>query len=416
MPILQKKRTLVVKSKEHNFMQLLFKRTALMDSKRISELDALRGVAAFIVLIGHCFAIYPPVYDIFNSRSTSNPSYLLKSFTFSPLHIFWNGHAAVILFFILSGFVLSVSHYHGPKFYYPGYLIKRLCRLYIPYIIIVTISVLLINFYQGKHGIENVSYPYDESWSSKINITDYLKLLILTGKIDVVDLPLWTIIIEIKISIILPVFIMLIKKLSFIKNLLLILVCIVIVKLSMHVSVISYIPDFKILYFLPFFLAGSVLYRFRVEIMSLKINNMATQLILYCLILTLCNWEWIIVWIIKYDKNSIYYMINDYIVAFGCILLMIVTISNVGAIKKILNTKALQFLGQISYSLYLVHVIVIMFILYSFRSAENIFLVPLIIVATLLFSYAYYLYIEQPSIKLGKYLAANFTQKLKTIE
>src|ERR1035437_6618026 len=143
-----------------------------MNSKRISELDALRGIAAFIVLISHCFAVYPTVYEIFCSRSLINTNTILKYFTFSPLHIFWNAHAAVILFFILSGFVLSVSHYTDSKFDYGSYLIKRMCRLYIPYFAIVTISVLLINFYQGKHGINNLSYPFSESWSSKINFTE----------------------------------------------------------------------------------------------------------------------------------------------------------------------------------------------------------------------------------------------------
>jgi peptidoglycan/LPS O-acetylase OafA/YrhL len=387
-----------------------------MNSNRISELDALRGIAAFTVLIGHCFAVFPAAYDIFTSRSMETTNYTLKYLTFSPLHIFWNGHAAVTLFFILSGFVLSVSHYDVRKFKYSNYIVKRMCRLYIPYIVIVTISVLLGNFYQSKYGIDNVSYPFLESWSSKINYIDYIKLSLLHGKTNIVDFPLWTIIIEIEISIILPFFIMLIKRFNLILNILFILLCIVSVKLLVHTSLSNSIPDIKHLYFLPFFMVGSLMYKFRLKIKSWKMNNMIFKLLIYSSILILCNWEWMMVWFIKFDKNSFLYLISDFMVAIGCILLMIVVLSSTGSIKNTLNTLAFQFLGKISYSLYLVHVIVIMFVLYNFKSTKLDYLIPLFIISTLLVSYAYFLYIEQPSVKIGKYLASTFTKETKIIE
>jgi len=381
-----------------------------MNNERIPELDALRGVAAFTVLLNHCFAVYPGIYGVLSSKSIAGAGFLLSVFSFSPLHIFWNGRAAVILFFVLSGFVLSISHYNGLKFYYGSYLIKRICRLYIPYFIIITISVFLLNYYQGSHETEQISYQFNRSWNTKINICDYIYLLLLHGKVDIVNFPLWTVIIEIEIAIILPFCIMLIKRLNFYSNMIFIVAYLIILKLAAHtISNLDIIA--RNLYYLPFFLFGSLLYKHRMKFRNLRVTNAFYIVTTYVVISILCNWEWLIVWFVKYDKDNFLFFINDYMIAIGSILLIIICISNFGSIKKVLNKAAFQFLGRISYSLYLIHVVVILFVLYYFRFTNYKYQVLTVITSCLLVSYGYYLCIERPSIKLGKYLASRFRGK-----
>ena len=88
-------------------------------ARRLTSLDALRGIASFSVVLCHCWTAIPNA-----ARAT------LASSMWSPLiDIFTNGSAAVIIFFVLSGYVLSLPFFHGTQPGYPRYLFKRFCRI-----------------------------------------------------------------------------------------------------------------------------------------------------------------------------------------------------------------------------------------------------------------------------------------------
>lgn len=75
-------------------------------SRRISELDSIRGLAALSVVLCQILNIFPP---------------LPKILSYTPIRIFWE---AVVLFFVLSGFVLSIPFIRTTNFSYTGFLIK----------------------------------------------------------------------------------------------------------------------------------------------------------------------------------------------------------------------------------------------------------------------------------------------------
>ncbi|MEH7247503.1 acyltransferase family protein, partial [Neobacillus niacini] len=75
-------------------------------SNRLEELDSLRGIASLTVVIHHTLLTLP-IFLAAHQHEQIN-STIVKIFTNSPLHIIWGGHEAVILFFVLSGFVLSL--------------------------------------------------------------------------------------------------------------------------------------------------------------------------------------------------------------------------------------------------------------------------------------------------------------------
>ncbi|WP_160149811.1 acyltransferase family protein [Legionella beliardensis] len=107
-------------------------------NQRIEFLDGLRGWAAFVVLIGHLYPcwLYPP-----------SDSPLSQLFYHTPLKLFTDGPSAVILFFLLSGFVLSFNFF---KNYDYNALISmaqfRYFRLLIPILCSVLISYLFMRF------------------------------------------------------------------------------------------------------------------------------------------------------------------------------------------------------------------------------------------------------------------------------
>ncbi len=84
---------------------------------RVRSLDSLRGIAALMVVLHHCAITYFP---------ESRPSWI----THTPLRLLVDGHAAVLTFFALSGFVLFHSFTNVDRFDYFPYIVKRFTRIY----------------------------------------------------------------------------------------------------------------------------------------------------------------------------------------------------------------------------------------------------------------------------------------------
>lgn len=104
--------------------------------ERVSELDAMRGIAAALVLLHHAYGMAPDLDTLGNAIVDRAVHTLMH---FSPLRIFEFGRGPVLFFFVLSGYVLTRGLLrHGS----PGLLAfaaQRSVRLLLP----VAASVLL---------------------------------------------------------------------------------------------------------------------------------------------------------------------------------------------------------------------------------------------------------------------------------
>jgi peptidoglycan/LPS O-acetylase OafA/YrhL len=89
----------------------------------IVELDSLRGVAALIVVFDHFTRLW----------REASPSTSLRYISHLPF--LENGRSAVIMFFVLSGFVLTMPMLAGKGQVYPVYAVRRICRIYLPYVV-----------------------------------------------------------------------------------------------------------------------------------------------------------------------------------------------------------------------------------------------------------------------------------------
>ena len=118
----------------------MFARAARTDT-RLSELDALRGVAALVVLLHHASQLLPwpivPGLEIGEALGRI----LLDT---TPLRVFVNARAAVLLFFVLSGYVLTRSLLRGgTTASLAAYAVQRSVRILVPTAAAVGLSVLL---------------------------------------------------------------------------------------------------------------------------------------------------------------------------------------------------------------------------------------------------------------------------------
>lgn len=177
-------------------------------SGRVHSLDGLRGVGALVVVVHHSLLVVPalallyvaPAGGQIESPRAFSVEWWLNS---TPLRVFWAGHEAVLVFFVLSGLVLTAPLVkHGrPGAEWAGYYLRRLCRLYLPVwaaLVLAVVWCLLVS--RGSHvgGTWLASHP-DPSLH---NVSHDSLLLMGTSNLDS---PLWSLRWEVLFSLLLPV-------------------------------------------------------------------------------------------------------------------------------------------------------------------------------------------------------------------
>ncbi|ALE82194.1 acyltransferase family protein [Pseudonocardia sp. HH130629-09] len=96
---------------------------------RVPALDGPRGVASLVVVVNHCLMTDPTLAAVAAGTGRAAPGTLAWWLAYTPLHLVWAGTEAVLLFFVLSGFVLTGSATRD-GFGWGSYYAQRLPRLY----------------------------------------------------------------------------------------------------------------------------------------------------------------------------------------------------------------------------------------------------------------------------------------------
>jgi peptidoglycan/LPS O-acetylase OafA/YrhL len=151
---------------------------------RIGHLDSLRGLAALTVLSQHALMLLP-----------DHGGWLWRA----P---FYNGREAVILFFVLSGFVLYLPWAEGKPPAYGGFWIRRICRIYLPYMAAIGCSALAMAWVGG-----HPAYPVQEMWMGPSAGAAFLVGLDLLGTFEHAEglLPVaWSLVVEARASLLFP--------------------------------------------------------------------------------------------------------------------------------------------------------------------------------------------------------------------
>jgi len=167
--------------------------------ERYAHLDGLRGIAAAIVLVSHTLG-----YLWHAECYGGGPVKTAFGFTVqkTPLALLLNGHAAMVCFFVLSGFVLSKRHLRPvPRLSaIAGDLAKRPFRLILATHPSAVVAAMLMfdGFYQNRKAGEILDSPTLASMRSECSAMELVKALIdplvgLTAKFNEVG---WTLFIE----------------------------------------------------------------------------------------------------------------------------------------------------------------------------------------------------------------------------
>lgn len=361
------------------------------EKKHFKELDSLRGLAAMMVVIYHWIHLWP---------ENHYPRVLHLLLTLTPLALFLNGHASVVLFFILSGFVLSLPQVRGRKVDYSGYLVKRVCRIYIPYLAALLIAVVACRRF---HGLDAYDQWFERTWHDAPHWKMLLRHLLLIGDYpsDVYNTAFWSLVQEMRVSIVFPVLCWLVLRLRATASLIMaaaLFVCEGFVERHTALP----LPDLQTIACTGTFIVGILL---ALYLEPLRSWLSKTKPGVYWAVFAMCLALYIFTPALAYHLH--FKVIgSDGILAIGAAGIILFALAD-KHVSRIILGPVVSFLGHVSYSLYLFHGTVLFFFAYLFhdRLSPFIWFVPYLAVS-LAGAALMYRWVEVPSITMGKRLAS----------
>ncbi|WP_409295922.1 acyltransferase family protein [Peribacillus sp. SCS-26] len=380
-------------------------------NNRLEELDSLRGLAAITVMLNHFIMVLPILSDSNNTFVT-----LIKN---TPLHFFWAGHEAVILFFILSGFVLSLPFLRNTNTSYTRYLFKRFCRIYIPYVVAITFAILLCSIF-SREGIGNLSDWFNIAWTDEITLSGIFNHLFMIGdyKNFQYNPVIWSLIHEIRISLIFPFIMLIVLRLTWKKSLavavLLTLTGFAGIKVSeIYFGYINYGGSiFDSVYYSSMFVVGALLAKHLHELKIIvgKVRKWNPLLITIALLSYTYTW-----WF--FPNNNLFHVrfVNEWVTVLGVVIFILMSLVSQKA-SLFLTSRICTFFGEISYSLYLWHAIVLLTIINGWYGEVRLgYLLLIAGILSILVATVSYKFIEEPSIKLGRFKYSRVYKEKKIV-
>lgn len=377
-----------------------------MVAERLEELDSLRGLAALSVVFHHFLIVLPVVFE---DKSA------LPFLKYTPIHLFWSGGEAVTFFFVLSGFVLSLPFLAGRNVHYPSFLAKRICRIYIPYLIAIGVGLGVLSV-AGNQEVVGLSAWVNRIWQYPIDRQMIQSHLVLIGRInnDAIDPVIWSLVHEMRISLVFPLLMLPVIRLNWKINLLIVggLACAGLFIQHLIAGYPQYWNDCGLsLQYSSLFLVGALLAKNKKKIShTLRIATRPFRILACAIALGLYTYPW---WFVHKSKMLHMPIINDFVVCAGVSIIISLALTP-GVLSRVLNSRPVVFLGKMSYSLYLYHCLVLLaclHLLYPTFSLSAVWAISFTL--TIVVSICGYYVVEVPSIAMGRYLASYMAGKRK---
>jgi peptidoglycan/LPS O-acetylase OafA/YrhL len=177
--------------------------------RRLRPLDGLRGLAALVVVVHHAVQVAPATTQALDGPVQVGS--LSWWWTYTPLRLTWAGNEAVLVFFVLSGFVLALPALTHSLRLAPYYA-KRLLRLYLPVWGSLTVAALLVVLVPRQLTGSESAYVSHRAQASLADLPREAALL-LEGE-RLLNGPLWSLRWEVLFSLLLPVYLLLARRFS----------------------------------------------------------------------------------------------------------------------------------------------------------------------------------------------------------
>ncbi|HXD60384.1 MAG TPA: acyltransferase [Lacisediminihabitans sp.] len=372
---------------------------------RLRSLDGLRGLAAVIVLAHHLSMTIPAISNAYDSSSNLAPFSLAWWFVGGPAKTLVAGPEFVLVFFVLSGFVLTLSPLSRAKredngdatarYDWAAYYPRRIVRLGIPVVASMVLAYIVIAVPPhptvGGAGswLTRQAHP-NISLSNLVTET----LLIADPQRPSVNPPLWSLTWELWFSLLLPLAVVIALWSRRAPVLWGLFFC--------GASLVGYIHHETAAMYLPAFALGALLgvnaHRIHGAVARATHTKRLTAI-------------WIGLVIAGPALSTSYWMLRPLLsgpTADAALALrvpgaaiMVATVAFCPAASRIFESRGLAWLGKISFSLYLVHSPVVVCFGLLFVGSPWWIGAVLSLATTLVLTLMMYSLVEKPSIELA---------------
>jgi len=360
---------------------------------RLHALDGIRGLAALVVVFTHLNGIAYTQTLPDPDRISDLPTWLSWAFQTAILA---SGTQSVFVFFLLSGIVITLPVLKARDYNWYAYYPRRLVRLYVPAIASLLFSGALVFLIH-----RDVAKVDPEGWFVGTNIITFSgrKLaseLTLFDSSFLYNGPLWSIVWEILFSCLLPLFV----------------VIAVLVRRWWLWGIIgcfainAYAGYFVLLTpgILSMFLIGCIIaVRLdRVRALGARLHatrwgGVVTAALLIAAALMLLSRVLLPQSLVALREVAV---LTSSAWLLGCLIIVLLGITSPTSIR-VLSTRVIQWLGKISFSLYLVHVPVLATLGFVLGDKQWLLVITIGLPLCLAVGYGFYRLVESPSHRLS---------------
>jgi peptidoglycan/LPS O-acetylase OafA/YrhL len=364
---------------------------------RFTELDSLRGIAALTVVFHHFRQMWE------NDRPLTGWWKVADRLVGRPLSA---GDQAVYLFFVLSGFVLSVPYLRGKGQDYLTFIGRRTLRLYAPYLFALALAVAGAAIWHGPHGHSQWA---DLHWSTPVSGRLLLLHILFLGNYNYAEFNavFWTLVLEMRVSLIFPPLFAMVFWLRPQTSIILAACLLSVGTFYLHNDYWENLASALIA--VGLFVAGILLAKEMDSVRSRYLKLGAIGGLIFAAVSLYCFEDGDRVTQLLPAKLGVQTMLT----AAGATGLIVLAIAS-PRVRHLLNLRIPRFLGRISYSLYLIHCTVLFALtsLLPSRLSEAAQF-PIFLAASLLIATVFCLLIEEPFLRLSRRVGRWRSQRLQ---
>lgn len=350
-----------------------------------------------MVVLHHCMLVSPTLATAYQQgEATRRWAWWLTN---TPLHLVWEGSEAVVVFFVLSGFVLSLPFLGTaarPTWwrYYP----QRLVRLYVP--VAAALLLAAATYVAVDHRVQ----PGVSWWIASHALEPSPGLLAhdlpLVFKASNLDSVLWSLRWELAFSLLLPFFVLVVNRAGARTRGLLAVAMIALVATTGLVGIFAG-------RYLPMFGLGVVMAAERERLHA------------YAARLGAAGWAAVLV-------SSLLLLYADWIPAIGRSVaswglttvgagVLIVAALECPSFRAGLDTRFLQGVGRRSFSLYLVHEPIVVSLALLLRTTNPALMMAVSVPTALVVAAVFFVLVEKPSVRAARQLGRIVEEKVRAV-
>ncbi|MBU4214675.1 MAG: acyltransferase [Actinobacteria bacterium] len=355
--------------------------------ERRFELDSLRGIAAIAVLLYHALALNSLTLTAGLSLKpvVGTAANLL---VYSPLHGIWLGGESVWFFFVLSGFVLTKASMR-PTFTWDAYYPSRLVRLYLPVFGAVALAWVTYLYPHVLRPEMDQLLPVDDPPSHLL-----YDLTLLGGTTTSLGV-LWSLQWEVVFSLTLPVYLLVARRHPLIGG-----------AVGVALGLAGWTWNNPGSMYLPMFFLGVVL--------ATQWDRVSALLAFMSSGRAWTHVVGVVVLALAWSGLSSYYLLGPHLgsaarigtvpIVLAAIAVIICLAQTWPPLRSVLSVRPLTFAGKASYSLYLVHLPIVVLFLFVLVPGPRAAVTAIVVALTV--AVAFYFVVEKPAHKLSRLVGA----------